>query len=132
MVLASHAFANVQSFLLAIHASSIEVFCAPQLDQQEEGLNVHAMLIVMQYTLSTGIKQKKLQHMQDMRVVARRRDFRWFPGDLGSLHTVSSGDNSNGVLPSTALKSGESMIVVAQFAHLLIHSHCKQTEKFNH
>ena len=24
------------------------------------------------------------------RVVARRRDFRWFPGDLGSLHTVSA------------------------------------------
>ena len=58
------------------------------------------------------------------RVVARRRDFRWFPGDLGSLHTVNSGENSNGVLPSTALKSGQSMIVVAHFAHLLIHSHC--------
>ena len=57
-------------------------------------------------------------------VVARQRDFHWTPGDLGSLHTVNSGENSNGGLPSTALKSGESMIVVAHFAHLLIQSHC--------
>ena len=58
------------------------------------------------------------------RVVARRPDFRWFPGNLGSLHTVNSGVNSNRVLPSTALKSCVSMIVVAHLAQLLIHSHC--------
>ena len=37
----------------------------PQLYQPEKGSNVHAMLRVMQYTLSTGIKQKRLQHIQE-------------------------------------------------------------------
>ena len=56
-------------------------------------------------------------------------DFRTFPCLRGFAvqcvaHRVNSGENSNGVRPSTALKSGESMIVVAHFAHRLIHSHC--------
>ena len=55
----NRSLADVESFVPAIHASSV-----PQLYQPENGSNMHAMLIVMQYTLSTGVKQKKLQHMQ--------------------------------------------------------------------
>ena len=50
------------------------------------------------------------------RVVARRQ-LSLVSRGLGSLHTVNSGENSN---PSTAL-SGQSMIVVAHFGHILIH-----------
>ena len=60
-------------------------------------------------------------------VSANQSDFRTIPCLRGFAvqcvaHRVNSGDKSNGVLPSTALKSGESMIVVAHSAHLLIHS----------